>query len=302
MHAHSSRLHRLPVALGALAFLSVLGTGEYPAQGGKPAAEPLPESVTKAWRDGGAEVGWIRVGHPTKHFAVGRLGFKSEKNGLSGDVPAFQFAEWKAGVFPRLPMPVRPFGLSLHDITDTGLRELGAFKNLTVLDLFYAPVTDTGVKELAGLENLTQLDLGLTRVTNTGMKQLAGLTKLTRLYLEYTSVADAGLRELAGLKNLSTLYLTSTDVTDAGLKELASLKNLKALGLGITKVTDEGLKELVGLDSLIMLDIHNTEVTDAGLKELFGLKDLTLLFLPKQVTDVGLKELRKKLPNCVISR
>ena len=42
-------------------------------------------------------------------------------------------------------------------------------------------------------------------------------------------------------------------------------------------------------------------VTDAGAKELLALKGLTYLDLTRtQVTDAGMKELRKALPGCSI--
>jgi hypothetical protein len=44
-------------------------------------------------------------------------------------------------------------------------------------------------------------------------------------------------------------------------------------------------------------------VTDAGLKELAGLKSLQSLDLSRtKVTDAGLKELQKALPDCEIVR
>ena len=44
-------------------------------------------------------------------------------------------------------------------MTDAGLKELAALKNLTTLYLSGSDVTDAGLKELAALKNLTTLDL-----------------------------------------------------------------------------------------------------------------------------------------------
>ena len=44
-------------------------------------------------------------------------------------------------------------------MTDTGLKELTALKQLKILDLTQTKVTDAGLKELAALKNLTDLDL-----------------------------------------------------------------------------------------------------------------------------------------------
>jgi len=81
-------------------------------------------------------------------------------------------------------------------------------------------VTDAGLKELAALKNLQELDLAGTKVTDAGLKELAALKTLQTLYLDNTKVTDAGLKELAPLKNLQTLYLGNTQVTDAGKAEL----------------------------------------------------------------------------------
>ena len=48
-------------------------------------------------------------------------------------------------------------------MTDAGLKELAALKNLTTLDLSDTEVTDAGLKELAALKNLTTLDLAARR-------------------------------------------------------------------------------------------------------------------------------------------
>ena len=95
--------------------------------------------------------------------------------------------------------------------------------NLADVTSFYlnnTQVTDAGLKELAALKNLASLYLDNTKVTDAGMKELAVLKNLTTLSLDRTQVTDAGIKELATLKNLTTLKLDSAKVTDAGLKEL----------------------------------------------------------------------------------
>jgi hypothetical protein len=69
-------------------------------------------------------------------------------------------------------------------------------------------------------------------------------------------------------------------------------------------VTDTGLKELAEMKGLQTLDLHNTlKVTDAGLKDLAGLQGLQTLDLRyTQVTDAGVADLQKALPDCEIRR
>jgi hypothetical protein len=69
-------------------------------------------------------------------------------------------------------------------------------------------------------------------------------------------------------------------------------------------VTDKGLKDLNQLKGLATLGLGRTEVTDMGLKELNELKQLKELILVgcMNVTDAGVKELQKALPECKILR
>jgi RNA polymerase sigma factor (sigma-70 family) len=269
------------------------GDAEPPPAKDRP-PEPLPEAIVKAWKDAGAEVGWMRPGSAGFFRSLGLFDLGEEK---PGDLPGFLFSEWRQGVLAKLPDPARPFGLWLGgaQVTDAGLKELAGLaglKNLQMLYLGNTEVTDAGLKELAGLKSLRTLDLLRTKVTDTGLKELAGLKSLETLDLMSTEVTDAGLKELAGLKSLQTLNLWETKVTDAGLRELAGLKSLQALDLGGTEVTGAGLKELAGLKTLKTLNLGDTKVTDAGLKQLAGLKSLQELHLGgTQVTDAGLKEL-----------
>jgi Leucine-rich repeat (LRR) protein len=166
-------------------------------------------------------------------------------------------------------------GLALQgtQVTDAGLRELAALKNLTTLYLGAVPgghshITDMGLKEVVTHKNLTNLSLSGTKVTDAGLKELATLEKLTTLDLGNTQVTDVGLKELATLKNLTTLDLRNTQVTDVGLKGLAAHKSLLTLRLDNTSVADAGLKELAALKNLSALDLSGTRVTSAGVKEL----------------------------------
>ena len=248
--------------------------------------KPLPLDIIKAWRDAGAEVGWIVWSADDFNGLV--FARKSE----AGAVPAFRFLSETKGVLAKLPDPGIAFGLSLDRMTDGELKELAGLKSLQSLHLGDTQVTDAGLRELARLKSLQWLHLGRTKVTDVGLKELARLKSLQSLVLWGTQITDVGLKELSGLTNLQSLFLHRTQVTDAGLKELARLKSLQSLHLGRTKVTDVGLKELAGLKSLQSLVLWDTQVTDAGLKELTGLRNLQLLNLwGTQVTGVGLKEL-----------
>jgi hypothetical protein len=184
----------------------LLGPGQATAQ--KVAAPPekgpksLPDDVVKAWKEAGAEVGWMWPLKITNEFNSVFLTFERSREDLGGArvVPAFQFKNWRAEMIVKLPAPASAFGI----------------------DLGGTNVTDAGLKELAGLKGLTYLALEGTRVTDVGLKELAGLKGLTDLHLGGTKVTDAGLKELVKLKGLSHLDLIRATVTDKGVQKLSS--------------------------------------------------------------------------------
>lgn len=204
--------------------------------------KPLPAEVVQAWRDAGADLGWMKD-TPPRPTAGYEYWEPFREKVQPGAIPAFRFHPEKEGVLVKLPDPGVPFGLDTH----------------------CSAITDTELKELAGLKSLQSLNIGGSLVlTDTGLKELAALKNLRGLYLFYTHVTDEGLKELARLKNLQALDLSHTQVTDFGLQELVGLKNLQALNLRDTQVADGGLKVLAGVKSLRWLNLRRTQVTAAG--------------------------------------
>jgi internalin A len=230
------------------------------------------------------------------------------------------------GKRPAGPEDVVHLDLRSTEVTDAGLAELAPLRNLHFLALERTIVTDDALRSLRELgllhalyfevrtaekrftrdEDVVSLDLSDTNVTEAGLKELAALKALTTLNLSHTHVASCGLSELAALKGLADLDLSHTRVTDAGLKQLARLETLTALNLSHTKVTDSGLSELAALPNFTFLGLAGTKVTDVGLKKLAALnnlKNLKNLDLSQTgVTDAGVKELQKALPNCQITK
>jgi internalin A len=241
--------------LAALAVLASFGPTVYAGTGTdkNDAPKPLPPEIVKAWRDAGADVGWMKD-VPVQQSSAFGFWAPWRKEGEAGATPAFRFPERDAGgPLAKLPDPGTAFGLDFHCGFQTGatLKELAALKNLQSLNL--------GAR-LKLKRNDLELDAEL--------KELAAAKNLRALYLFHTHVTDKGLKELAGLKDLQILDLYSTAVTDAGLKSLARMKSLQALNLGVTRVTDAGLKELAGLKNLRWLNLRGTDATDAGVAAL----------------------------------
>ncbi|MFO0824692.1 MAG: hypothetical protein U0792_16505 [Gemmataceae bacterium] len=127
--------------LFASAFLcGKVSFAEQPAKNDLP--KPLPENVTKAWKEAGATVGWM------KQEESGNLTFLEKPE--VGAIPAFRFEKWKDGVVAKLPAPEGRFGLDLAktEITDTGLKELANLKHLALACLCETKATDDAVEAL----------------------------------------------------------------------------------------------------------------------------------------------------------
>src|SRR5437762_864443 len=66
-------------------------------------------------------------------------------------------------------------------------------KPVTEVVLPGRPVTDGGLKELGAFKELRVLHLNETKITDAGLKHVAPLLRLQHLYLTQTKVTDAGL-------------------------------------------------------------------------------------------------------------
>ena len=106
-------------------------------------------------------------------------------------------------------------------VNDSHLAQLKAVADQLVwLNLAGTKVTNGGLKNLEALKNLTKLHLEKTQIGDAGLASLKGLADLEYLNLYGTQVTDAGLQQLAGLKNLKNLYVWQTKVTKGGAANL----------------------------------------------------------------------------------
>lgn len=152
---------------------------------------------------------------------------------------------------------------------------------------------------------VTELNLSSTQVTDADLQQLRPLAGLQKVYLGGTQVTDAGLQHLQGLTRLSILTLNRcAQITDAGLQHLKGVTSLGLLRIdGCRQVTDKGLEHLKGLPGLRGLWLDGcTQVTDEGLRHLRGLPLLQIGLDYTDVTDTGVEELKRAIPNLNVHR
>jgi hypothetical protein len=142
-------------------------------------------------------------------------------------------------------------------------------------------------------------------------EQLAGLKALKDVPLRDLTVAsarmsDAGMAHIAKLSSVRYLYLSACgQVTDEGLAHLKKMADLEQLWVTAnTQITDEGMNSLAELKKLRWLSLSGCKrVTDAGARELKKLSGLKFVFFGGTgVTDAGVADLQKALPQCEVKR
>ena len=164
-------------------------------------------------------------------------------------------------------------------------------------------VTDEWLGRLEPFADLKSFSLDTaTDITDQGLLCIRKFKRLHSLSLYRTGVTDATLEYIRGLTELRHLVLANTKVTDAGLSHVKDLKKLEDLNLWGTLVTDAGLVYVKGLSELRSLNIcYQTGVTDASLRHLKGLSKMTYFnAIDTGMTESGIAELQKALPNCKI--
>ena len=120
--------------------------------------------------------------------------------------------------------------LRLHacNLKDDTLGTIGQIKKMTVLSLdLNSEITDAGIDQLGALKELTYLGLKETRVRDETCKLLASLPKLEGTDLSGTRVSDAGIELISTSKSLKSVVLTECKrISDQGLESLARMTGL----------------------------------------------------------------------------
>jgi internalin A len=186
-------------------------------------------------------------------------------------------------------------------VTDTDLRQLAQYPELTTLDLSLTHVTDEGMAELRNLRNITDLNLYYAEyVTDQGVAAIKDWKKLKRLNLRGTKASDTSLEHISGITSLESLDVGATQITDVGLERLTTLTNLKELRMGGNELGDAGLQALRQFPALTRLDLTGRQGTDknvwtivmssAGLDAVLSLHNLRDLRIGCYVMNVGIEE------------
>src|SRR5947208_14006500 len=132
MKRHVKRWHCEAV----LAVLTSCALGAVAAQpDNKNAPTPPPPGIVQAWREAGAEMGWMNDVPP--RTGTYRFWESWRDKAEPGSIPAFHFLDRDAGgAVVNLPDPGTPFGLDFHCgfYAGVALKELARFKRLPSLN------------------------------------------------------------------------------------------------------------------------------------------------------------------------
>ena len=135
------------------------------------------------------------------------------------------------------------FATTPYDI-NSPIKRPQAATEVSSLTLWSSAITDSGLKEFAAFKNVIELDLRQTEIADQGLDHLNLLTNLSYLYLDDTAITNQGIKKLSPFKNLKSLSLKNLPINDAAIDTLTSLNNLKYINLTGTKVTTAGISKL----------------------------------------------------------
>jgi Leucine-rich repeat (LRR) protein len=137
---------------------------------------------------------------------------------------------------------------------------------------------------------LRELTIGGNKLTDVSLQLLRQLPQLTYLDISGSQRTDSGLWSLS--------------LTDNGIESIATLTELKELRLGGTSISTSGLGKLKSLEKLERLSLQGCKrIGDDAAAVLSSFPRLRGLDLKDTaVTEQGLAEVRKALPECQILR
>jgi tetratricopeptide (TPR) repeat protein len=148
---------------------------------------------------------------------------------------------------------------------------------------------------------IVEIDLSFSSITDPLLQTIGIFPEVRELDLTGTDIHDASMAGLLSLPKLRALKLKGTKITDEGLRSLAGASELILLDASNTEITDDGLAGADRWEKLRYLSLNNTQITDAGLVHLQTLKELKgLSVINTGVTEDGVRQLKEKVPNCLI--
>lgn len=169
-------------------------------------------------------------------------------------------------------------------VTDAGLKHLGALPNLRSASFFHIAFPDrgftgAGFAAFKSLPKLERLTVAGTPFNDQGMAAVAELTQLKEFRTWHTYQTQAGNEHLPKLTGLRSLMLgqrlrhyggkpNGLSIDDSTLATLAKLKSLESLSLDEVRLTHAGLVQLKALPNLKKLTLQRADIPEADIAKL----------------------------------
>jgi Leucine-rich repeat (LRR) protein len=168
-------------------------------------------------------------------------------------------------------------------LTEAGLQQLAALKNLRALHLFGDELTDTHLVPIGKMTKLRELTIYSKKVTPAGYAHVAGLTELEEMQVGVSrDIGDDCLTHMTKMTRLRIVHLGGDKLTDAGMAHVKNFTELRELWMEGPKVTATGLGSLAALRKLEKLTVFSCTAFNgdglAPLKEMTELKELDLVY------------------------
>jgi hypothetical protein len=111
------------------------------------------------------------------------------------------------------------------------------------------------------------VDLDSRRVTNAILAEVRHLPAVRRLFISGATITSDGLEVLKDMPSLRHLYIQGA-IDDKSMQYVAAIPELELLDIQNAPVTNAGLSQLKGKLRLRRLDLYDTDVTESGITEL----------------------------------
>jgi WD40 repeat protein len=214
----------------------------------------------------------LRAGIGTANARIGLALFK--QNGIKdADLAGLKDFDGLVGLY-----------LQEIDVSDAGLTNLGALKNVETFVCTSPAITDAGLAAVGKMTKLRSLKIESQKITAAGFAHLVKLADIEELQVNpyKLRIGDEVLRHLKGMTKLRALeigYYGDRILTDAGMADLGNLVGMTRLeirdGGGVTV---KGIAALGKLKSMKQLTLHQVKAaSDAALAFVAPMADLESL-------------------------
>lgn len=126
----------------------------------------------------------------------------------------------------------------------------------------------------------------------------AGVTLIELLALILSKVSNL-------TEDSESLKLFCCRLKDAGLQRVSQFRQLREIEVAAARITDAGLVHFRTMKNPTTLDIGGNriaKVTGKGVAQLHNLQNLTQLKVSSRVSDRAMRDLRRALPHCEVTR